>query len=66
MMKDICQKKGDIVSNGKDQQESYIKEMKDIRDGLSLRREINLAARIARECEETDKNVIINLDWRTK
>ena len=42
--------------------ETYIKAQKDIKYGLSQRREMNLAKRIAKEAEETDKNII----WRDK
>ena len=47
------------MSQGYEIQDSWIKEQKDIKYGLSLRRELNLAKRIAREAEETDKNIII-------
>ena len=50
--------KEDKVSQGRDIQDSWIKEQKDIRDGLSLRREFNLAKRIAKEAEGTGKNII--------
>ena len=53
------------MSNGRDIQDSFIKTQKDIRDGLSLRREFNLAKRIAKEAEETGKNVIINYNFRS-
>lgn len=46
------------MSQGKDNYKTYIKDQQDIKYGLSPRREINLAARIAREAEETGKNII--------
>jgi len=39
-------------------QDTYRKEQIDIRDGLSFTREKNLAKRIAREAEESGKNII--------
>lgn len=46
------------MSQGYDSDASYIKEMKDAEYGLSLRRELNLAKKIAKEFEETGKNII--------
>lgn len=50
------------MSQGFDTSDSWIKEMKDIEWGISLRREFNLAARIAKQMEETGKNLI---NWST-
>ena len=53
------------MSQGKDYgQDTYMKEMIDIRDGLSLTRERNLAKRLAKEAEESGKNVIIEMELR--
>ena len=47
------------MSQGKDYgQDTYMKEMIDIRDGLTQLRERKLAKRIAKEAEESGKNII--------
>jgi len=48
------------MSDGKNYgQDTYRKQQTDIRDGLTQLREKNLAKRIAKQMEETGKNIII-------
>lgn len=49
------------MSQGFDTSAKWIQEQKDIKYGLTLRREFNLAKRIAKQVEETGKNIIYEL-----